>query len=164
MVLFRIASTPASQLKSLGLVNAIANGGPMNIPITTIALSGLTHLEADELAAILKHAGADPATDLVVHPEIGDTDDKLGEPFTLFALMVFGNITLGALAIFLAKERNRSSTKVGLRHKWPDGEELEYTLEVDTSSEEATKADLVKQIAALQIPMPKGLNLGSSNG
>jgi hypothetical protein len=135
----------------------------MNAPATTIALPGLTHLEADELATVLRGAGADPTSDLNVQPESGDAEDKYGEPFTLLAVIVLGQITMTALAIYLAKERHGSTKKVYLRHRRPDGEEVEYALEIDTSSEAATKADLLKQIAALKIPMPKGLDLGLSS-
>ena len=134
----------------------------MNAPATTIALPGLTHLEADELATILRGAGADPASNLNVRPETGDADEHYGEPFTLLAVIALGQITMTALAIYLAKERRRNKEKVYLRHRWPNGEEMEYALEVDTSSEAATKADLLKQIAALKIPIPKGLAPGLS--
>jgi hypothetical protein len=136
----------------------------MTVPATTIAIPGLTHLEADELAIVLRNAGADPASDLNVQSESGDGEDQYNEPFTLLAVMAFGQITMTALAIYLSKERKHSTKRVCLRHRWPNGEEVEYTLEVDTSSEEATKADLLKQIAALKIPVLDGLNQGSSSG
>src|SRR5258705_13902412 len=136
----------------------------MNAPATTIALPGVAPLEAAELAPVLRGAGADPASDLDVQPESGDAEDQYGEPFTLLAVMALGQITMSALAIYLTKERKRSTKKVYLRHRWPNGEEVEYTLEIDTSSEAATQADLLKQIAALKIPIPKGLDLGLSGG
>ncbi|MBY5406355.1 hypothetical protein [Rhizobium leguminosarum] len=136
----------------------------MNAPAISIAVPGLTHLEADELATALRDAGGDPDSDLVALSEGGGAEDRYNEPFTLLAVMALGRITITALAIYLSKERTRSTKKVHLRHRWPNGEEIEYTLEVDTSSEEATKADLLKQIATLKIPVPEGLNLGSSGG
>jgi hypothetical protein len=71
---------------------------------------------------------------------------------------------MNALAIYLSKERKRSTQNIYLRHRLPNGEEIEYVLAVDTSSEEATKADLLKQIAALRIPVPDGIGLRSSDG
>jgi hypothetical protein len=135
----------------------------VNAPATTIAVPGLTHLEADELATTLRDAGADPDSDLDVQSEGGDGEDRYNEPFTLLAVMALSQITMTALAIYLSKGSTRSRMKVYLRHRRPDGEEIEYTLEVDTSSQEATKADLLKQIVALKIPLPEGLDLGSSS-
>jgi hypothetical protein len=136
----------------------------MSLSAITVSLPGLTHLEADELASVLRRAGADVTTELDVRPEATTSDRRHHEPFALLAVVTLGQITLTALAIYLAKERKRGTRKVHLRYRSPTGEELEYTLEVDVSSEEAIRSDLLKQIAALKIPMPKELGIGSCDG
>jgi hypothetical protein len=136
----------------------------MSASATIIVVPGLTHLEADELATALRDAGADPDSDLEVQSDGRNGEDRYNEPYTLLAAVILGQITMNALAIYLSKERKRSTQKIYLRHRLPNGEEIEYALAVDTSSEEATKADLLKQIAALRIPVPDGVGLRSSDG
>jgi hypothetical protein len=97
----------------------------VNAPAITVAVPGLTHLEADELATTLRDAGADPDSDLDVQSEGGDGEDRYNEPFTLLAVMALSQITMTALAIYLSKERKRSTMKVYLRHRRPDGEEID---------------------------------------
>ena len=65
----------------------------MNEPATTIALPGLNHAEADELATVLRRAGADPASNLDVQRESGDAEDEYGEPFTLLAVIALGQLS-----------------------------------------------------------------------
>ncbi|KMO34352.1 hypothetical protein VQ02_19305 [Methylobacterium variabile] len=136
----------------------------MSASATIIVVPGLTHLEADELATALRDAGADPDSDLEVQSDGRNGEDRYNEPYTLLAAVILGQITMNALAIYLSKERKRSTQNIYLRHRLPNGEEIEYVLAVDTSSEEATKADLLKQIAALRIPVPDGVGLRSSDG
>lgn len=120
----------------------------------TIVLQGLTHLEADELATELQRAGADPEAHLKTEAQTGGLDSEYGEPFTLLALLAVSQVTLTALALYLTKARKHQKSVIRVRHRRPDGEEMEYTIELDTSSEEATRADLVKQIAGLNVSLP----------
>jgi hypothetical protein len=139
----------------------------MDAQSTTIELAELNHLEADELESDLRAAGLAPASGLEIRRVDGGLDGRAGahgEPFTLLAIMALGQVALTGLAVYLAKGRQNSKQKIRLRHRKPDGEELEFELEVDVSSEEAIRADLMKQIGALHIPLPKDLLAGGAHG
>jgi hypothetical protein len=122
----------------------------------TIVLQGLTPLDADELGTDVQRAGGDPDSTLQVQPDPGAVaGTRRGEPFTLIALMAVSQVALTALTVYLAKGRTHSKRKLSIRHRKPDGEMTIYELEVDASSEEALRADLLKQIGSLRIPLPK---------
>ena len=133
---------------------------------TAIELTGLNHLEAAELKADLKQAGADPADSLSVQRVNDDVSGRTGvhgDPFTVMAVLAVSQVALTGLAVYLAKGRKDATQILRIRHTKPGGEELRYELVVNTHSEDAIRADLMKQIGALHIPLPKGALTESQN-
>lgn len=132
-----------------------------NAPLT-LALSGLTSLQAAELKSALAKAGGDPDSDLQVIQEQGAVGGaKKGEPFTILAVLALSQVALSGLAMYLAKSRGGSRRKVTLTYSSPSGERLTYELEVEAHHEDAIRAEVMEKIAELKIPVPD-LGTGAS--
>jgi hypothetical protein len=122
----------------------------------TLALSGLTPLEASELKSALTKAGCDPDSGLQTRQEQGAvTGAKKGEPFTILAIVSISQLALSGLAIYLAKSRSRSRRKLKLSYSSPSGELLTFELEIEAHHEDAIRAEVMEKIAKLKIPMPE---------
>ncbi len=121
----------------------------------TVALSGLTPLEAAELRSALAKAGCDPDSGLEVTQEQGAVGGaKKGEPFTILAIVAISQVALSGLAIYLAKSRSGSRRKMKLSYSSPSGELLTFELEIEAHQEDAIRAEVMEKIAKLKIPMP----------
>jgi len=128
----------------------------------TLALSGLTPLEASELKSALAKAGCDPDSGLKTSQERGAVAGaKKGEPFTIMAIVAVSNVALNGLAIYLAKSRSASRRKMKLSYSSPSGELLDFELEIEAHHEDAIRAEVMDKIAKLKIPMPD-LGTGSA--
>ena len=121
----------------------------------TLALSGLTPLEAAELRSALAKAGGDPDSGLKITQEQGAVGGaKKGEPFTILAIVSLSHLALTGLAIYFAKSRSGSRRKMKLSYSSPSGELLTFELDIEAHHEDAIRAEVMEKIAKLKIPMP----------
>jgi len=120
---------------------------------TTIALHGLTPLEAEELKTELEKAGCELAATVQVAREPDEVGgSKKGEPFTMFAVIVVSQLALTALALYLAKGRSRVHKTERITIKRLNGETITHEIEIAADKEDAIRADLMSKIGQMRIP------------
>lgn len=119
----------------------------------TVSLSGLTPLEVAELKAALVEVGCDPATTLQTSKVTGGVSGaKKGEPATMLAIVVVGQLAMTGLSLYLARGGERSRRVEKLVFQDAEGRRLEHTIEITSSKAEAINADLMQQVAKLKMP------------
>jgi hypothetical protein len=123
-------------------------------PEVKLTLGGLTALEVQELRQALIKAGGDPTAVLSTSSEATLQGARKGEPMTMLAIVVLGQIALSGLVIYLAKGRTKIKKHERVRFTDAQGRTMEYDLEIEGATEEAIQASVMKQLAAFKIALP----------
>lgn len=120
------------------------------MPETTIRLSGLNELDAEEL---LEAVG--PTVELQ-RPEV--QEGALAEPATITAVVALTSALMPVVALWLSKGRRSYLRKQTFKITHPDGRVEERTLEVRASSQDAATAEILAELE--KWIQPPGTSLG----
>ena len=106
---------------------------------TKLIIPGLSSLDEEELRELLG--------DQVTFQEPEVPEGSLAEPTTIIAVIVLGSIALNGLAAYLSKGRRRYVQRQTFRVVHPDGRVEERKLEIEASSEDEVKAEILAELS-----------------
>ena len=105
---------------------------------TQLIVGGLSALDKEELELQLGAAIG------FVEPSV--PQGTLAEPATIAAVITLGSIAITAFGAWLSKARQKHLLRERFRVLHPDGSSEEHVLEIQSSSEDAIKAEVIRQL------------------
>jgi hypothetical protein len=114
---------------------------------TEFIITSMTTLDEEELREALPEGQVK-----TVRPTV--PEGTLAEPATITAVVTLGSITLAGLSAWLSKGRRRRVSRFSYKVRKPDGEIVDVKLDLDQSSEDAVKANVMAQLGKWISPSP----------
>jgi hypothetical protein len=121
--------------------------------LAQLRVDGLTSLQLAELKAAIATTGGDYVTTLE-NPSLGG--DKVGEPITLTVVITLAAPVIGALALWIAKQKGKR--RVNLEYTRTDGKGGTEKLKMD----ESTYGEGESSPEAIRTFLEKGLGRGAA--
>jgi hypothetical protein len=120
-----------------------------------LSVSGLNHLQAQELKKDLISGAKLKGQEVRLEEEKGGVDSRLhGEPSTVLLSFMITQAAINVLAAWLMKTRKHRTKTVEISVEKPDGTKMHLHVNESGSTEESAKADVIEQLKQAGVSLP----------